>query len=86
MDTSSENTYPRLCLEVGLNCEACTAETGRQLAKSCKGLRGKMVSQLFIQIHPHAACARMHANFARAYREASGMDSNETNKTLAAVA
>ena len=66
-----DNTYPALCYEVGLTCQSCTAETARQLAIACKGLRGKMVGQLFVQIHPHSACAPMHAHFAACYREAS---------------
>lgn len=71
MDTSTEHDYPRICQEVGLTCEACTAETARQLAEACIGLRGKMIGQLFVQIHPHSACAPMHAHFASCYREAS---------------
>ena len=66
-----ENNYPRICLEVGLTCETCTAQTAREVAAVCKGLRGKAVGQLFVQIHPHPACARMHAQFAAQYREAS---------------
>jgi hypothetical protein len=27
----------------------------------------KLVTQLFVQIHTHAACGRMHRNFAQAY-------------------
>jgi len=71
MTDALQNNYPQLCMEVGLTCESCVAETGRQLAASCKGLRGKMIGQLFVQIHPHPACARMHAQFAQAYRSAS---------------
>jgi hypothetical protein len=67
-----ENNYPHLCLKVGLTCEACTEETATQLAQCCKGLRGKMIGQLFVQIHPHPACARMHVHFAESYRSASG--------------
>jgi hypothetical protein len=37
----------------------------------CKGLRGKMIGQLFVQIHSDPACAKMHAHFATAYLEAS---------------
>jgi hypothetical protein len=66
-----EDNYPQFCFDVGLTCETCTAETGRQLAKACKGLRGKTIGQLFVQIHPHSACARMHAHFANSYRTAS---------------
>jgi hypothetical protein len=77
-----ENNYPELCLKVGLDCETCTGDTARQLAQSCHGLRGKMIGQLFIQIHPHPACARMHAHFASAYREAAA----GPLETMAAVA
>ena len=66
-----DNTYPRICLEVGLTCQSCTAETARHLAAVCKGLRGKMIGQLFVQIHPHAACAPMHKHFAEHYHAAS---------------
>ena len=66
-----ENTYPQLCSEVGLTCEACTSATAVQLARACKGLRGKAIGQLFVQIHPHPACSRMHAHFAESYRAAS---------------
>ncbi len=86
MTNFSEDQYPRLCHEVGLSCEGCTAETGRQLARSCKGLRGKMIGQLFVQIHPHSACARMHAHFARAYRDASRELCGEPDIAMAAVA
>ena len=65
-----DNNYPQVCLEVGLTCETCTAGTARQLAALCKGLRGKMIGQLFVQIHPHPACAPMHAHFAERYLEA----------------
>jgi hypothetical protein len=73
-----ENNYPQLCFEVGLTCEACTRETATQLAQCCKGLRGKMVGQLFRQLHPDPACARMHAHFAESYRVASSEAASET--------
>jgi hypothetical protein len=66
------STYPQLCNEIGLDCETCTNGTARNLAKVCKGLRGKMIGQLFVQIHSDPACAKMHAHFAQAYLEASG--------------
>lgn len=82
MDTSPEKNYPHLCFATGLTCESCTAEAARQLAQCCKGLRGKMIGQLFVQIYPNPACARMHAQFAEFYREAS----LERSKAIAAVA
>ncbi len=82
MDATAENNYPQLCFEVGLTCEACVAETSAQLANACKGLRGKAIGQLFVQIHPHSACARMHAQFARGYHDAS----RQRPMTMAAVA
>jgi len=82
MHISPENSYPQLCFVAGLTCEACTARTALDLAQCCKGLRGKMIGQLFVQIYPHPACARMHGHFAESYREAS----TERPKTLAAVA
>lgn len=74
MHTSPENDYPRQCVEVGLTCEVCTIETARHLAAVCKGLKGKMIGQLFVQIYPHSACARMHSHFAEAYRQASSCE------------
>jgi hypothetical protein len=77
MEPSPATDYPRLCIQVGLTCEACTGETARQLAEACRGLRGKMIGQLFVQIHPHSACAPMHARFAEAYRDASSTREGE---------
>jgi hypothetical protein len=82
MDYSPDNNYPRLCSDMGLTCEACTSATARDLARCCKGLRGKMIGQLFVQLYPNPACAQMHAQFAEYYREAS----MERPATLAAVA
>jgi hypothetical protein len=65
------NTYPRICSDVGLDCESCAAGTARHLAKVCKGLQGKRIGQLFVQIHTDPACAKMHAHFTQAYLEAS---------------
>ncbi len=65
------NNYPRICLEAGLTCDSCVAETARQVAAVCKGLRGKMIGQLFVQIHAHAACSPMHKQFAEHSHEAS---------------
>jgi hypothetical protein len=66
-----EESYPSVCIEVGLTCEACTSNTAREVARICKGLRGKALGQMFVQIYPHPACAPMHAQFAEAYRAAS---------------
>ncbi|HLX43209.1 MAG TPA: hypothetical protein VKR43_07230 [Bryobacteraceae bacterium] len=30
-----------------------------------------MIGQLFVQIHPHSACSKMHAHFAASYLEHS---------------
>ncbi len=67
----SENNYPQICFDAGLTCEECTSRTARDLATCCKGLRGKMIGQLFVQLYPHPACAPMHGHFAECYREAS---------------
>jgi hypothetical protein len=69
-DVIDENR-PHTCYKVGLNCLDCTAESARQLALACKGLRGGMVGQLFVQIYSDPACAPMHAHFAASYRDAS---------------
>ena len=71
METSGRDDYTRICAEVGLACETCTAGSARQLAALCKGLRGKAIGQLFVQIHPHSACAPMHAHFTASYKAAS---------------
>jgi hypothetical protein len=87
MNGPDANTYPHLCYQVGLTCESCTEETGRQLARTCKGLRPSMIGQLFVQIHPHSACSRMHAHFAAAYRQAAGEETwTNPARTMAAVA
>jgi hypothetical protein len=65
------NTYPRICSEVGLDCKTCTEGTARNLAKLCKGLKGKMIGQMFVQIHTDPACSRMHTHFVEAYVAAS---------------
>ncbi len=66
-----DESYPNACLEVGLTCEECTSHTAGEVARLCKGLRGKMVGQMFVQLYPDPACSRMHAHFAQAYHEAS---------------
>ncbi len=68
MDLTQTNSYPQLCFEVGLTCEGCTAESARQLAQVCKGLRGKMIGHLFVQLYPNPACAPMHRHFVENYR------------------
>ncbi|MCU1338543.1 MAG: hypothetical protein JWO19_4124 [Bryobacterales bacterium] len=66
-----EKSYPDICVEVGLTCIECTSNTAREVARVCKGLRGKMVGQMFVQLYPHPACSPMHGQFAQAYRDAS---------------
>ncbi len=58
-------------MEDGLGCEECVAASGRALAQVCYGLRGTTLGQLFTQMYPGSACARMHLTFKAAYREAS---------------
>ena len=86
--TAYEESYPGVCIEVGLTCEACTSNTAREVARVCKGLRGKMVGQMFVQLYPDPACSPMHSNFAQAYRDASPKDvQRETSiSRIAAVA
>jgi len=69
-DVMSENR-PHTCYQVGLNCQDCTAESARQLAQACKGLRGGMIGQLFVQIYSDPACAPMHAHFTASYQDAA---------------
>ncbi len=86
--TAYDESYPGLCAAVGLTCEACTSNTAREVALVCKGLRGKMVGQMFVQLYPHPACSPMHSNFAQAYRDASPKEvQRETSPSrIAAVA
>jgi hypothetical protein len=70
MNTPNDS-FPQICSEVGVFCESCVSGTARELASVCKGLTGKMMGQLFVQIHPNSACAPMHKRFTMRYREAS---------------
>jgi hypothetical protein len=72
MDLSLRNSYPQLCFDVGLTCQVCTAASAQQVAQVCKGLKGKMIGQLFVQLYPNSACAPMHGYFADCYRANSG--------------
>ena len=71
MQLQIEDDRPRICLAEGLTCEHCTENTATHLASICRGLRGAMVASMFVQIHPHPSCARMHAHFAESYIQAS---------------
>ena len=86
--TAYEESYPSACEEVGLTCEVCTSNTAREVARVCKGLRGKMLGQMFVQLYPDPACSRMHIHFAQAYRDASPKEvQRETSPVrIAAVA
>ena len=86
--TNYEQSYPAGCREVGLTCEACTAHTAGQIARFCKGLQGRMLGQMFVQLYPDPACAPMHAHFAQAYRDASPrpVQSATIRRGMAAVA
>ena len=64
---NAADDYPRICVEVGLTCETCTEATARQLATVCKGLQGKVIARLFVQLYPHSACAPMARHFAASY-------------------
>jgi hypothetical protein len=90
MNITPPSDYPRLCVEVGLDCETCVTSTAQELASACKGLRGKMVGQMFVQLYPDPACSRMHAHFGEAYRVANsrvggaelGVDPNVEVETI----
>ncbi|HSP66167.1 MAG TPA: hypothetical protein VLN48_00480, partial [Bryobacteraceae bacterium] len=69
--TDHEQSYPAVCREVGLTCQACISHTASEIARTCKGLQGKMLGQMFVQLYPNPACSPMHARFAQAYRDAS---------------
>ena len=70
MSMSPPHDLPDICVQEALDCTSCTSATARELARACPGLPGKLVAQLFVQIHAYSACARMHRNFAQAYAEA----------------
>jgi hypothetical protein len=70
MSRATPPERPALCTQEGIDCNSCTTSTARELARACRDLPGKLITQLFVQIHTHPACARMHANFTRAYIEA----------------
>jgi hypothetical protein len=72
--TTHETRSETNCGQQGLTCGACVASTARELAGSCKGLRGKMVAQLFVQLYPAPDCSRMHARFLAEYRAALHTD------------
>lgn len=69
---AARQTYetPESCSEVGLDCRSCTEASAGQLAQACPGMNGKMVGQLFVQLHVQPGCSKMHAHFAKAYRQA----------------
>ncbi len=67
---SPGTSMPDLCVQEGVDCTSCTSSTARELARACPGLPVRVVAQLFVQIHVHAACVRMHRNFTNAYAEA----------------
>lgn len=83
-----EESYPNACVEVGLTCEDCTSRTAGEVARLCKGLRGKMLGQMFVQLYPHPACSPMHGHFAQAYRDASPREAQRETKlyVISAVA
>jgi hypothetical protein len=67
MSRATPPERPALCIQEGIDCNSCTTSTARELARACRNLPGKLITQLFVQIHTYPACARMHANFTRAY-------------------
>jgi hypothetical protein len=71
MNGTAQDNYPQLCTEIGLTCTSCTSTTARELAAVCKGLAGKMIGQMFVQIYPSSACAPMLSHFTVAYKEES---------------
>ena|SRR5580704_11641475 len=70
MTSYAEQHLPDICVQEGMDCNSCTSSTARELARACPSLPTKLITQLFVQIHTYSACARMHANFTRAYAEA----------------
>ncbi len=71
MDLGPSDGYPNLCNSVGLSCETCVSDSAAHLASICKGLRGPMLTQLFVQIYTEPSCSRMSQLFAENYRQAS---------------
>ena len=71
MNKPMTDSLPQICSEVGLTCNNCTGETARRLAAVCKGLRGKALGQLFVQLYPDPACSPAHKLFAAHYLSTS---------------
>jgi len=86
MHMPSDESYPRICLEVGLDCETCTSGTAIQVAAVCKGLSGKAIAQMFVQIYPSLACSGMHSHFAAHYNRAHRTSLSEVAPVLTMVA
>ena len=71
-DILNRESYPNLCLAVGLDCASCVTATAREFAKVCTGLRPPSAGELFVQLYPSSACAPMRAEFVEAYLQAPG--------------
>ncbi len=82
MSRAAAPDKPALCIQEAIDCRSCTASTARELARACPGLPAKLITQLFVQIHVHSACGRMHANFAEAYAEASAGGAPKIKKPM----
>ena len=85
MDIVPGDSYPALCDTVGLSCETCVTDSATHLASVCKGLRGPMVTQMFVQIYTESACSPMSQQFAASYRRASVVAVTEMPRPLAPV-
>ena len=81
-----QDTYPHLCINVGLSCETCTTDSARHLASACHGLRGPAIRQLFVQIYPDPACSPMAVHFEQQYKKASVKEFPAPLMALATVA
>ena len=57
-----EESYPAVCREVGLTCEACISHTAGEIARCSKGLQGKILGQLISAALSESRLFRMHAH------------------------
>ncbi len=77
---------PEVCLSVGLDCHACVAQRGRQVASLCDNLSASGIESAFQRMYPEIACSPMLANFAQSYFEATALFMPLPVRVAAAVA
>ncbi len=81
-----ELAKPEVCLSVGLECQSCAAQRGRQVASLCDNLSATGIESAFERMYPESACSPMLPRFAQAYFEATELIMPMPMRTVAAVA